>query len=161
MAATDDAGEAALTYTWAATSGPAPVVFPVNGTNAAKNTSVTFTETGDYLLTVTALDAGGLSASSSVNVRVLATGTYVVTPTGTTVQVGATQHFNVGLSDQFGQPFASQPSPVNWSTSGGGGINSSGLFSATSAGGPFTITATGGSYSDTASVSVTPGTAAV
>ena len=161
VTATDDAGESYLTYTWSRTSGPAAVVFSVNGNNAAKNTSATFSQTGDYLLTVTTLDAGNLSASSSVNVRVLATGTYVVTPSSTTVQVGATRQFNAGLFDQFGTPFTSQPSPVNWSASGGGGVNSSGLFSATSAGGPFTITATGGSYTATASVSVNPSAASV
>src|SRR6185295_6957570 len=36
----DDAGEAALTYTWATTgTPPAAVSFSANGTNAAKNTT--------------------------------------------------------------------------------------------------------------------------
>jgi autotransporter-associated beta strand protein len=161
VTATDDAGESNLTYTWSRTSGPAPVVFSVNGSNAAKSTAVTFSQIGDYLLTVSALDTGNLSTTSSVNVRVLATGTYVVSPSSANVQVGASQQFNVNLSDQFGVPYVSQPSPVNWSTSGGGGINSSGLFSAISIGGPFTITATSGAYSGTASVSVTPAAASV
>ncbi|MEX1113616.1 MAG: MBG domain-containing protein, partial [Akkermansiaceae bacterium] len=161
VTATDDAGESNLTYTWSQTSGPAPVGFSVNGSNAAKNTTVTFNQVGDYILTATALDVGALSSSSSVNVRVPVAGTYVVTPSSASVQVGASQQFNASLFDQFDVLVASQLSPIDWSTSGGGAISSSGLFTAASIGGPFTITAVSGSYSDTASVTVTPAAATV
>jgi hypothetical protein len=44
----DDGGEAALTYTWSTTgTPPAPVTFSANGTNAAKNTTATFTKAGN------------------------------------------------------------------------------------------------------------------
>ena len=45
----DDAGEANLTYTWAATgTPPAAVNFSANGSNAAKNTTAIFSKAGNY-----------------------------------------------------------------------------------------------------------------
>jgi hypothetical protein len=67
--ATDDAGEAALIYTWSAT-GPAAVAFAPNATNAAKASTATFSADGTCVLTVTARDAGGLSGTRSVTVVV-------------------------------------------------------------------------------------------
>jgi uncharacterized repeat protein (TIGR01451 family) len=64
---TDDGGEAALTYTWSA-SGPAPVSFSANGTNAAKNTAASLSQPGNYRLTATCRDAGGLAATSGIDV---------------------------------------------------------------------------------------------
>jgi autotransporter-associated beta strand protein len=155
VTATDDAGEPDLTYTWQST-GPAPVVFPVNGNNAAKNTTATFSTVGDYLFTVTAMDTGDLSTTSTVNVRVLPTDSLVITPSSGSLAVGNTLQFSAEARDQFGTLLPSQPSPINWSTSGGGSIDSTGLFTATTPGGPFTITATSGaSYSATAQVTVT------
>ena len=48
----DDAGESTLTYTWATTgTPPAPrSTFSANGSNAAKNTTATFSEAGNYSL---------------------------------------------------------------------------------------------------------------
>jgi hypothetical protein len=67
----DDQGEAALTYTWATTgTPPAPVTFSANGSNAAKNTTATFTASGSYNLQVTVKDAAGLTSVSSVTVTV-------------------------------------------------------------------------------------------
>jgi hypothetical protein len=67
----DNAGEANLLYTWAVTgTPPAPVVFGANGTNAAKNTSATFSKAGAYSFSVTITNAAGLSATSSVAVTV-------------------------------------------------------------------------------------------
>lgn len=65
----DDGGEANLTYAWSST-GPAPVAFSDGGTNTAKNCTATFSQAGNYILTVTITDAGGLSVTSSVNVTV-------------------------------------------------------------------------------------------
>ncbi|MBI3411902.1 MAG: IPT/TIG domain-containing protein [Planctomycetes bacterium] len=67
----DDGGEANLHYTWSST-GPAAVSFSANGTNAAKNTTATFTKAGVYTFTVTISDAQGASVTSSVNVTVSA-----------------------------------------------------------------------------------------
>jgi len=67
----DNGGEANLTYTWSST-GPAPVTYSVNGTNAAKNTTATFTKAGSYTFTVTIADAQGATVTSTVNVTVSA-----------------------------------------------------------------------------------------
>ncbi len=54
MLGADDGGEANLTYTWATTgTPPAAVTFSANGTNAAKNTTATFTKAGTYTFQVT------------------------------------------------------------------------------------------------------------
>ena len=45
----DTAGESTINYTWSAT-GPGTVSFSANGTNAAKNTTATFTAAGNYTL---------------------------------------------------------------------------------------------------------------
>ncbi|MGN6368776.1 MAG: hypothetical protein ACTHN5_10990 [Phycisphaerae bacterium] len=66
----DDNGEANLTYTWSAT-GPAPVSYSLNATNAAKATIATFTKAGKYIFTCLITDAGGLSISSNTTVSVL------------------------------------------------------------------------------------------
>ncbi len=67
----DDGGESNLTYTWTTTgTPPAPVSFSANGTNAAKNTTATFTATGTYNFLVAITDAGGLSITSPVTVTV-------------------------------------------------------------------------------------------
>src|SRR2546421_9433537 len=57
----DDAGEANLTYTWAVTAGPAGATFSANGTNAAKNSTATFTQAGRNTLHLNASDQHGLS----------------------------------------------------------------------------------------------------
>ena len=77
----DDGGEAKLVYTWSVTAAPAggTATFSINGTNAAKNMTATFTKAGTYSLTVKIVDAGGLSVSS--------TKTVVVSPTLTSISV--------------------------------------------------------------------------
>ncbi len=81
-----------------------------------------------------------------------------VSPASASVLVGDTQTFTATGRDQFGSVF---PTTVNWSVSGGGTINTGGVFSATTAtGSPFTVTATATSNSSikgTATVSVTDG----
>ncbi len=155
----DDGGEGALTYTWAAT-GPASVSYSVNGTNAAKGTTATFTAAGTYVFTVTVRDAQGLTVTSTVTVTVAATpATLVVAPAMVSVVPTGTQAFSATVSDQFAAPLASQPS-VTWSVGGGGAISTGGVFTAgATAGGPFTVTATAGSVSGTAAVTVSAGVA--
>jgi uncharacterized membrane protein len=70
------------------------------------------------------------------------------------VQTGGTQQFTATGYDQNNNPMSPQPS-FTWSVSGGGSINGSGLFTATTVGTNYTVTATGGSVSGTASVTVT------
>jgi hypothetical protein len=152
----DAQGEAALTYTWAMTAGPAAVTFSANGTNGAKGATVTFTRSGSYTLGVTVRDAGGLTATSSVTVAVNQTLTQIaVSPSSASVLVGASQSFSAAASDQFGQPMAAPPA-FAWTASGGGTISAAGAFTAgTTAGGPFTISASASGRSGTAQITVT------
>jgi autotransporter-associated beta strand protein len=63
----DDAGESNLTYTWSLLGEPsAPVGYSANGTNAAKNTTVTFAAGGTYYFQVTLTDSAGLTVTSTV-----------------------------------------------------------------------------------------------
>ncbi len=81
--------------------------------------------------------------------------TISVSPASASVPTGGTKQFIATGFDQFGNPMNPQPT-FTWSVSGGGTIDSSGLFTAgATAGGPFTVTAASGSVSGTASVTVT------
>ena len=60
----DGGGESNLTYTWSETGGPSGATFAANGSNAAKNTTVTFTQAGNYTFLATITDKGGLSTTS-------------------------------------------------------------------------------------------------
>ncbi len=67
----DLAGESNVTYTWTTVgTPPAPVAYSANGTNAAKNTTVTLTAPGTYTFLVTITDSQGYSVTSSVVVTV-------------------------------------------------------------------------------------------
>ncbi len=156
----DNGGEASLTYTWATTgTPPAAVTFSANGTNAAKNTTATFTKAGSYTFQVTVKDAPGLTVTSSIAVTVSQTLTsIVVSPTTATVNTGATQTFTATARDQFATNLTTPPT-FTWTVSGGGTISSAGVFTAGStAGGPYTVTAASGGKSGTASVTVSGGT---
>ncbi len=158
VAATDNGGEGNLTYAWTST-GPAAVTFSPNGTNAAKNSTGSFTAAGSYALTVTVSDAQGLTTSGSTSVTVVATATALATnPPTAMLAVNASQSFTALVSDQFGNPLNSS---VNWSASGGGTIAPNGIFSATAAGGPFSVSASVASLSTNASVVVTKAPAMV
>ncbi|MEO5713678.1 MAG: MBG domain-containing protein, partial [Luteolibacter sp.] len=163
LAATDDGGEPALIYNWAASNAQEnPVNFSSNGTNAAKNTTAGFSAAGDYQITATVQDAQGLTATSIVNLRVVQTEFgLVVSPTSATVAVGMNQQFSAVMVDQFGIAIDSQPSSISWTASGGGSVNASGIFTASAVGNPFLITAGSGVHSGTATVEVIPGAASV
>jgi hypothetical protein len=156
----DDGGEANLRYNWAS-NGPAPVTFSVNGNNAAKQTTATFSKAGSYSFLVTITDAGGLSVTSSVGVTVQQTLTsIVVTPGTATVVVGRTLQFTATAFDQFGSALSAQPN-FTWTVTGRGSVNSTGLYTAPRrTGGPYTITAKAGGIKGTAKVTVVAQTAA-
>ena len=123
---------------------------------ASINASGLFTATaagGPF--TVTAA-SGGKSGTASVTVTTAppVLTTITVSPASASVQNGGTQQFTATGYDQFDNPMSPQPT-FTWSVSGGGSINTSGLFTATAAGGPFTVTAASGGKSGTASVTVT------
>ena len=130
------------------------MTFSANGTNASKNTIATFSKAGSYALQATIRDQSGQSVTSNVNVTVSQTLTSIgASPSS--VSVPRTRRVSSAATaiDQFG---ASMTAPtLSWTVSGGGSIDSSGLFMAGgSAGGPFTVSAAGGGKSGTASVSV-------
>src|SRR2546427_3572645 len=152
----DDGGEANLIYTWATMgSPPAAVTFSVNGTNAAKNAVATVRKAGSYSFQATIRDQGNLTTSSIVNVTVNATVTSIsVAPSSATVSTGGTQQFSATAWDQFGVALSPLPS-FSWAVSGGGSINTAGLFTAGStAGGPYTVTVSSGGITGTASLTV-------
>ena len=96
-------GAASLTYVWSATTVPGGAqspTFGVNGTNAAQNSTATFTAAGGYVLTATITDTKGLSITSSVSVT--------VNQTLTTISL-AGQPLTATASDQFGNALADQP----------------------------------------------------
>lgn len=156
----DDGGEAALKYTWSVTSGIAGAVsFTTNGTNAAKNTTANFTAIGNYTLTATVQDVPGLSVTSFIRVRVVQkASSLVLNPTSASLAVNATQVFTATLRDQFIQ---TMPGAFIWSATGGGTINTSGLFTATTAGGPFAVGASSSGLSANAGISVSRAVATV
>ncbi|MGA2061650.1 MAG: hypothetical protein ABSG67_14290, partial [Thermoguttaceae bacterium] len=97
----DDGGEENLTYTWSAT-GPAPVIFSVNGANAAKNTIAIFKKAGNYTFQVTIMDAGGLTATSSVSVMQFITETIFQPPE----QSDPTNNWPINFAVVFNYPVA-------------------------------------------------------
>jgi alpha-tubulin suppressor-like RCC1 family protein len=153
----DDNGEANLTYFWDETSTPPkPVTFGTNGTNAAKTTTVSFAQAGNYSLRATIKDGGGLSVTSTVNISVQQSiKTISIRPDNQRVLINTKQLFVASAdSDQFGKPIPQKPAFL-WTASGGGTIDNDGLFSARgSVGGPYTITASIGSVRGAVPVSV-------
>jgi hypothetical protein len=156
--ASENGSSAGLNFTWSVTAAPSGATTPtfsINGTNAAKNTTVTFFAAGSYTLLATVTDANALTATSSVDVTVNQTVTSAtVTPTNVAVGEGGAKQFTATAYDQFGTALATQPT-FTWSVeSGGGSISSSGLFVAPGVAGNSTVMATSGSVSNTASVIV-------
>ena len=169
----DDGGESNLTYTWMVDFKPtgADAWFDdSNGTNEAKNTSVTFTKAGSYTLGVMIKDRGGEVGGKSV----WATVPVNVVQTYTTLKMGTTdaallegmpeeeysqQQFGAAALDQFGNWMTTQPT-IYWSLGEGsvGSISSSGMYTAPTGGAPasFTVTASAGGKSATANVAVKP-----
>lgn len=152
---TDDTGEGALTYTWSTVgTPPAPVTFSVNGNNAAKNATATFSKIGAYTFQCVIKDPNGATTSSSVNVNVAPSlWTFQLTPKTVTVLTGRSFTFTTVSKDQFG---AAMTPSIAWNVdSGAGSIDAAGtLTAATVPGGPFTVTAIAGGKTGTATVNV-------
>jgi hypothetical protein len=152
----DDGDEANLIYTWATLgTPPAAVMFSANGTNAAKNTTATFSKAGSYSFLVTIKDQANLTVTSAVSVTVSQTLTVInVTPVSASVGAGGAQQYTATAVDQFGNALSTQPT-FTWNVSGGGTISTTGLFTAgTTTGGPYAVTASSGALSGSASVTV-------
>jgi len=153
----DDGGESNLTYSWSVltqpTGAPAPS-FSLNGSNAAKNTTVKFGQAGTYLLQATITDAGGLSATSSVSVTVDQTLTSIaVSPANSSLDAGATEQFSAVALDQFGQSMLVQPA-FTWTETGGGSISSSGFYTSPVTPGATAVYAASGSVQGSAGITV-------
>ncbi len=160
--ATDSSGAASLTYSWATVgTPPAGVTFSSNGTNAAQNTTATFSKAGSYVFQVTVTDPSGLTATSQVGVTVNQTlNSIQVTPGTATVSPGGTQQFSASELDQFGNALASQPA-CTWSLSStsAGTISSTGLFTAgSSASGTVTVKAAAGGLTGSATATISAST---
>jgi len=148
----DDAGESNITYTWSAI-GPDAVIFNVNGSNAAKNSTATFSKAGSYTLTASLTDAGGLTATSNVNVVVDQTLTTIsISPASANVEPNLSQLFSATALDQFGNPLTTQPA-FSWTTDSGS-VDASGLYTATSSTGSAIVRAAAAAISGTANVNV-------
>jgi subtilisin family serine protease len=148
--------ESSLTYTWSLVgTGPAPVVYSVNGNNAAKATTATFTQAGTYNILVTIEDPAHLTVTSAIPVIVNQTlTTIIVSPSAASVPAYESETFSAVGQDQFGQPLSVQPA-FSWSVPSAAGTITGGLFTAGSElGGPFSITATASAESGTAQVTV-------
>ncbi len=145
----DNSGEANLTYLWSAT-GPAAVNFSVNDTNSAKNAVATFSAPGVYMFTATITNSLNQSTTSLVNVTVNQTMTLSSPTLNSAIITGATTQ--VSATDQFGDVI----SPVTWSVTGGGTINSSGQFTAGLTGAAPVVKGVSGSLSATLTITVVP-----
>ncbi|MFT3788260.1 MAG: fibronectin type III domain-containing protein [Tepidisphaeraceae bacterium] len=156
---TDDGSAAALTYTWSVKGANGEAVtgvsFSANGTNAARNSTATFSAAGVYIFTVAVCDAGGRTALSNVTVIVGQTLTSLaVSPATTSVPTNANQQFIATGFDQFGAAMTS-PLAVDWSvTSGGGSISLMGLYTPPATVGSATVSASVGAIAASASISI-------
>jgi hypothetical protein len=150
----DGEGESNLTYTWTAISPPASVTFSANGTNAAKNTTVTFSSftTAPYTFQVTITNLAGLSTTSQVSVTL---GSQVATsitlaPASTTLAANGSTAFTAVVKDQFGNIMSA---PVSWHTTLGT-IDSAGNFTAPATAGLAVVSASSASLYATANVTI-------
>lgn len=154
----DDGGEANLIYTWSINGTPSSIfTVTANGSHAASTTTATFTQPGTYPITATITDAEGKSVTSTTNVVVSTTlTTLTISPATTSLANGKSVDFSVVGKDQFNHIIAGEPT-VTWTVlSGGGSINGSGLYTATTQG-TSVIQAQAGAITATATITVTNG----
>jgi subtilisin family serine protease len=140
-------GYGTLTYSWDAVGGSAPVSFSLNDSSDASSTTVSFQAPGNYTFRARVTDGNGLPATATVSVTVITgPGPMVVAPFQVQIGAGQAVAFRADAWDQLGNRTSVSPT---WSAGGGGAIDSTGLFSATTPGGPYAVTATAGSLSAT------------
>ena len=133
--------------------GSAAPTYSVNGTNAARDTVVTFGKAGAYTFRVTMTDSDGLTTTSTVSVTVDPTLTTIaVSPASVLLPMNGIQQFTATAKDQFGAALSSQPS-FTWSATAGS-ISAEGLFTAPGISTAVTISATGVAISGTATALV-------
>ncbi len=160
----DSGSDANLIYTWSLASGPsgaAAPTFATNGSNAAKNDTVTFHQAGSYSIvaTITNTSDGLSTLSNPVTVTIAqALASIQVTPGTVNLAVGGTQQFAAAGVDQFGQPDTAGIGNVTWWMTGAGSINGTlGLYAAPAALGAVTsatITASADGFTSSATVAL-------
>ncbi len=152
--AQDDGGAANLTYAWSTTSAPAGATptFSINGTNAAKDTLVTFNRAGVYNFLVTVSD-GTNTITRAVTLTVDQTLTLLtLSPRTATVNAGDTAQFTAAAFDQFNTPITG--APLQWSTTDNNTIDPTGLFTARSSNQTATVTVTSGAQHASAAITI-------
>jgi hypothetical protein len=151
----DDTSESLLTYRWSVSS-PTPnasAFFSVNQSNAAKNTTVTFSQAGTYDVRVTIMDRQGLATTSSLRIQVAPVLTSIrLNSTNTNLQAGQSFQYSAQALEQFQQVMKVQPT-FTW-TSSLGSISSSGLYRAPNAAANATISVRSGNLVATARAKV-------
>ncbi len=168
----DNAGESTLKYQWQLAETPTggTVSFVANKSNAAKNNILTFNKPGLYEVSVTILDAQGLSAKTSLqfNVEQTLTSIEVKTSDGKKLTPGTilasgdiSRRLTFRGLDQFGAEMASQPT-VDWQTvaapAGGTATlvkDGNSLFASFNRSGNFVLRAQSGSVATNVSMNVT------
>jgi O-glycosyl hydrolase len=111
---------------------------------------------GSYVLTASATNSiGNFRVSPGVHVTVVGPVAQIsITPSNAAVVPYGAQQFTATAADALGTVI-NPPPTFAWSVSGGGAIDTNGLFTASgTVGGPFTIAASSGGVSGTASVSI-------
>ncbi|MBK7861793.1 MAG: hypothetical protein IPJ65_24890 [Archangiaceae bacterium] len=150
--ADDEGGEPGLKYRWEST-GPAPVAFAPNDSNAARQATATFAQAGTYTLTVTISNAAMKSATSTVSVDVTATADHLsLDPDRITLRPNGAQSFTVSLIDQFGDEVP-MPGTIDWSATAGD-IDADGVLHAVGAAGRYSVSASAGGLRAQALVTV-------
>jgi beta-glucanase (GH16 family) len=139
-----------------AASSSGPFTSIKNNTASLSYTDTTAVAGTTYYYEVTwNSSAGGSLPSGPVSASPIGPlATITVTPPSASISSGGTQQYTAVGKDSTGNSVSPQPT-FTWTVSGGGTINSSGLFSATTVGGPYTIKATSGSISGTGTATVT------
>ncbi len=136
-------------------------------TEIATATTTSYSDSGldpetTYSYSVTAYDAAGnesapgeAAEATTGALPVLSSLSLSLSPASAALSVGMSQQFTASGLDQYDNAIAT--SPV-WSVSGGGTIDQTGRFTASSAGGPFTVLADDGGISASATVTITQNT---
>jgi hypothetical protein len=106
------------------------------------------------LLIASAVAVSGCGGAPRATGNATNPGSVSVSPSTANVAVSGTLQFTASALDHSGAAMGTQPA-FSWTVSGGGTIDTSGLFQAGSAtGGPWVVTAAGGGMTGTASVTV-------
>jgi glucose/arabinose dehydrogenase len=152
--ADSEAGESTLVYTWSTTAippGAAAVLFSANGSNAAKQTTVTFDRAGSYTFSVAIFD-GLLTTTAQVTLVVQqAAQRVVITPGVTQIEPLETCAYSAVVYDQFDRLMTPT---IDWTVDGDGTITAAGAYTAGPTQGTYLVTATVAGTSISESVEV-------